>query len=77
MHGWSKLGSEVRLFDCCDGYCDDIEFIFGDVQDSKALEMATRGCDIVFHLAALLGVEKIIGHDSNVLAVNLGAQLTY
>jgi NAD dependent epimerase/dehydratase len=35
---------------------DEIEVIFGDVRDPDSLRKAFRGTDIVFHLAALIGI---------------------
>jgi dTDP-glucose 4,6-dehydratase len=33
-----------------------VEFAVGDVRDHDAVLAATRGCDVVFHLAALIGI---------------------
>lgn len=35
---------------------DDIEVILGDVRDYDSVSKAMRGCDAVFHLAALIGI---------------------
>ncbi len=37
-------------------YKDDINFVFGDVRDYDSVLKATKGCKIVFHLAALIGI---------------------
>ncbi|MCA9399278.1 MAG: NAD-dependent 4,6-dehydratase LegB [Candidatus Omnitrophica bacterium] len=37
-------------------YTKDIEFIAGDVRDFDAVSDAVKGCDTVFHLAALIGI---------------------
>ncbi len=37
-------------------YKNDIEFISGDVRDYDAVSSAIKGCDGVFHLAALVGI---------------------
>lgn len=71
----SQWGAEVRLFDCNDDYGGELEFVSGDVRDDEALERATRGCDVVFHFAALLGVEKILNIPLDVLEVNLGGTI--
>ncbi len=34
----------------------DIEFSFGDVRDYDSVSKALKGCDSVFHLAALIGI---------------------
>ena len=35
---------------------DDIEFFAGDIGDALAVREAVKGCDYVFHLAALIGI---------------------
>src|SRR5581483_3771531 len=35
---------------------DDIEFFFGDIRDGESMRAAMRGVDVVFHLAALIGI---------------------
>ncbi len=37
-------------------YKNQIEFITGDVRDYDCVYSATKGCDTVFHLAALIGI---------------------
>ena len=37
-------------------YKDDINFIFGDIRDYDSVLKAMKGCKIVFHLAALIGI---------------------
>jgi UDP-glucose 4-epimerase len=64
------LGAEVRLFDLLEDHESGFEFISGDVRDYEALERAARGCDIIFHFAALLGVEKILKIPLDVMEVN-------
>lgn len=45
-HGWLE-DSPVH---------DDIEVVLGDVRDANSLRRALRGIDVVFHLAALIGI---------------------
>jgi len=35
---------------------DDVEIVAGDVRDGERLSESIRGCDTVFHLAALIGI---------------------
>lgn len=35
---------------------DGIEFVHGDIRDPALVAQAVKGCDIVFHLAALIGI---------------------
>ncbi len=37
----------------------NIKFIYGDVKDYSLVEKISKSCDIIFHLAALLGVEMV------------------
>jgi len=37
-------------------YKNDIEFITGDIRDYDSVYNAVKGCDTVFHLAALIGI---------------------
>ena len=37
-------------------YKDDINFIFGDIRDYDSVLKTMKGCKIVFHLAALIGI---------------------
>jgi len=37
-------------------YKDDIDVILGDVRDYDSVSKAMEGCDVVFHLAALIGI---------------------
>ena len=36
-----------------------ITFLNNDIRDQQAVEKATKGCDVVFHLAAILGVDIV------------------
>jgi len=37
-------------------YKDDMEVILGDIRDYDSVYKAMEGCDVVFHLAALIGI---------------------
>ena len=37
-------------------YNNEINFVFGDIRDYDSLLKAMQGCDVVFHLAALVGI---------------------
>ncbi len=66
-------GARVRLFDVRDSeaWHNDYDYIQGDVTDKETLVRAMEGCEIVFHFAGLLGVEKILDRPIEVLQVNL------
>lgn len=50
----------------------DAEFIQGDVRDLPQLTRAVRGVDVVFHLAAAVGVGQSMYQISEYMAVNTG-----
>ena len=37
-------------------YRKDINFVFGDIRDYDSVNKVIKGCDLVFHLAALIGI---------------------
>ena len=37
-------------------YKDEIEVVMGDIRDYDAVSSATKGCNSIFHLAALIGI---------------------
>ena len=50
LNGWGWLdhaGSEI---------IESIEVIPGDIRDHMSVDQAVRGCDVVFHLAALISI---------------------
>lgn len=46
--GWLDFLSKEKL--------ENIEIFAGDIRDPNGVEMAMKGCDIVFHLAALIAI---------------------
>jgi nucleoside-diphosphate-sugar epimerase len=62
-----ELGYDVRAFDRYNSnndwgwledspYKDSIEVVLGDIRDFDSVSDAVKGCDMVFHLAALIGI---------------------
>lgn len=49
----------------------NVELIKGDVLDRDALFEATKGCDIVIHLAAIAGVDTVMEMPTLTMKVNL------
>lgn len=47
------------------------KFIKGDILDYAALEKASRGCDIVIHMAAIAGVSQYYARPIRTLEVNI------
>ena len=61
----AKLGHEVHLFDLGEQIKrvqsfipDNIRIYYGSILDISSLRSAMRGCDIIFHLGAMLGVKR-------------------
>lgn len=38
---------------------DQINFVEGDIRDSELVDSLVKGCDVVFHMAAILGVDVV------------------
>lgn len=49
----------------------NVEIIAGDIKDSDAVRNAIKGCDIVFHLAALIGIPYSYIHPRNYVDTNV------
>ncbi len=73
-----RLGSDTRVLDNFSsgkkenlaGVIDDVEVVYGDVRDVKAVAKAVEGVDAVIHLAALIDVNEslekpLLYHDVN------------
>jgi len=73
-------GHKVRIFDNlseqvhASGYPDylikEVEFIHGDVRDRERLSQAVRGVDVIYHLAAAVGVGQSMYQISDYVAAN-------
>ena len=53
-----------------DTQLEHLECIWGDVRDADAVRKAIKGCDLVFHLAALVGIPYSYQHPREVLDTN-------
>ena len=62
-----QKGFEIIAFDCYNSnnhwgwlenseYKDDIRVILGDIRDYDSVHKTMKGCDALFHLAALIGI---------------------
>ena len=51
---------------------DDIDFSFGDLRDPVLVEQLARGVEVIFHLGAIVSVERSIADPKSVAEVNLG-----
>lgn len=76
-----ERGDEVRVFDCLDPQVHEggippawlsagAELVVGDVRDRDALERAMRDVDVVYHLAAAVGVGQSMYRIADYTATN-------
>lgn len=73
-------GHSVRILDnlCAgslkrlSGIMDSVEFVKDDIRDADALDTAMRGCDGVFHEAALVAVQESYAMTQEYRDVNVG-----
>lgn len=49
---------QISIFDIKESTDSTFSFIQGDILDQEQCNTALRGCDVVIHLAAMVGVEK-------------------
>ncbi len=49
----------------------NVEIIAGDIKDSDAVRNAIKGCDVIFHLAALIGIPYSYIHPRNYVDTNV------
>lgn len=49
----------------------ETEIVAGDIKDSDAVDKAVRGCTMVFHLAALIGIPYSYIHPRNYVDTNI------
>ena len=69
-----ERGDEVTVFDALppDPHAG-ARYVAGDVRDGDALQaVLSRGVDVVYHLAAVVGVDRYLAHPLDVIDVNFG-----
>ncbi len=49
-----------------------LEFVRGDIRDSTLVQLLTSRCDVVFHLAAAVGVQLIADDPVHTIMTNIG-----
>jgi dTDP-glucose 4,6-dehydratase len=49
----------------------EIEVVAGDLRDADAVRRAVRGCSVVFHLGALIGIPYSYANPADVVATNV------
>jgi NAD dependent epimerase/dehydratase len=53
---YNSFDSRGWLDEASPDLVSDVEFFMGDIRDSAGVRTALAGCDVVFHLAALIGI---------------------
>jgi len=67
-HALVRRGMRVRVFDNLstgrvvnlEDLIGDVEFVEGDIRDLDAIQVATQGCSVVFHQAAIPSVARSV-----------------
>ncbi|KLU62996.1 dTDP-glucose 4,6-dehydratase [Peptococcaceae bacterium CEB3] len=80
----TKAGAKVRVFvrynsangrgnlaDLDRSLLGEIEVVAGDLRDAEAVSRAVAGCDLVFHLAALVGIPYSFRNPREVVETNI------
>ena len=63
---------DVRVLDAVQHpHRDDVECIAVDIMDQDALNAATRGLDVVYHLAAVADVNNVVADPAGSVALNV------
>ena len=64
-------GNEVVVLDVRDAHRADVESLAVDILDLDSLVTATKGCDAVFHLAAVSNVNEVFDDPVNAVELNV------
>lgn len=83
----AKKGAKVRAFirynsrnhfghlERIGDVAENIEIQAGDLRDKEAVKRAVTGCDVVFHLGALIGIPYSYTNPADVFETNVGGTL--
>lgn len=69
-------GFEVVAFDLKEPHREDLEFVIGDVRDKEAVMKAVKGCDYIFHNAAIANIDDSYKAPFETIGVNVIGTLT-
>ena len=69
----AEAGHDVAVFDLQPSpyMRDDQQMIIGDVTDTEQVNAAVKGCDVIYHLAALADINEAINKPRDTMTVNL------
>lgn len=68
---YSSNGIQGALRDVSENVFNELEIIAGDLRDPSGVEASIAGADVVFHLAAHIGIPYSYVHPIDVLQVNV------
>jgi CDP-paratose 2-epimerase len=66
----SRLGTELNLRQLSHSFKDGFSFLKGDIRDSKHLEEAVTGKEVIFHLAAQVAVTTSVADPKTDFEIN-------
>ena len=74
-----QLSSEVTVLDNLStgteenlrNVSNNVEFIKGDIRDSDLIDLLVKNVDVVFHLAAAVGIKNIINNPQESISTNI------
>ena len=72
---YNSRGSKGLLELLPQGILDEVQVLSGDIQDPFSVKKLVAGCDIVFHLAALIGIPYSYVSPQSYLATNVNGTL--
>ena len=82
VHELHKRNYEVVVLDNCSvgnkinpEILSEITFIKADVRDANVVRSASKGCDAIVHLAAVVGVDRVIQRSAETISTeSIGGQ---
>jgi UDP-glucose 4-epimerase len=69
-----STGSLTNLDDCI--HNRNLTFVMGDIRDEGLVQLLVKDCDVVFHLAAAVGVQLIAEDPVRTIETNIGGTET-
>ena len=72
---YNSLGSKGWLDTLSKDKLDNIEIFFGDIRDQDSVYEAAKGCNIIFHLAALISIPYSYKSPSSYIDTNIRGTL--
>ena len=68
---YNSRNSSGFLSEFAANYSDSLEIVVGDLNTSETIRLATRGQEVIFHLAALIGIPYSYIHPEEVVQTNV------